>query len=278
MLSTTCVDNMLTHQRDALLNYPVCVEKYKINGAHWGEIYMKETSSQIAIAAVCCILGFMLAYQFKLLGKQENNVMKNNNGMQVTAEIAQYQKEKADLDTKINYVQVQIKKYQTESAGSSDQSKGLLKEMENSKMLLGNYDVSGQGVIIYLTPKTSVLGNNTDVVSQLITDRDLVYIVNELNYAGAEAITINDERISMRTGIKSSSNNSYIVINDAKISPAKRITIKAIGDISLLLSTLQFPDELNDFNSYTVTYDKYNNIKILKSTTIQKFQYAKPSQ
>ena len=145
-------------------------------------------------------------------------------------------------------------------------------------MLLGNYDVVGQGVIIYLTPKTSVLGNTTDVVSQLITDRDLVYLVNELNFAGAEAISINDERMSTRTGIRSSSNNSYIVVNDGRISPAKRITIKAIGNVSLLLSTLQFPGDLNDFNSYTVTYDKYDNVKVLKSTTIQKFQYAKPAQ
>lgn len=239
---------------------------------------MKKLGSQIAIAAVCCILGFMIAYQFKLLSKQENNVSTSNNGVEVTAEIAQYQKEKLDLDSKINDLQAQIKKYQTTAAGSSDQSKELLKEIENSKMLLGNYDVVGQGVIIYLTPKTSVLGNTTDVVSQLITDRDLVYLVNELNFAGAEAISINDERMSTRTGIRSSSNNSYIVVNDGRISPAKRITIKAIGNVSLLLSTLQFPGDLNDFNSYTVTYDKYDNVKVLKSTTIQKFQYAKPAQ
>ena len=71
---------------------------------------MKKLGSQIAIAAVCCILGFMIAYQFKLLSKQENNVSTSNNGVEVTAEIAQYQKEKLDLDSKINDLQAQIKK------------------------------------------------------------------------------------------------------------------------------------------------------------------------
>ena len=31
---------------------------------------MKRTQSQIVVAIVCCLLGFLLAYQFKVLAKE----------------------------------------------------------------------------------------------------------------------------------------------------------------------------------------------------------------
>jgi flagellar motor component MotA len=64
---------------------------------------LKKHGSQIAVAIVCCILGFILTYQFKTLIKQENEIKintTNRDSADVTAEIEQYKKTKEEMDKK----------------------------------------------------------------------------------------------------------------------------------------------------------------------------------
>ncbi|AZV56001.1 DUF881 domain-containing protein [Clostridium sp. AWRP] len=234
---------------------------------------MRKFASQISVALVCCILGFMLTYQFRVLMKQDNTLNLNNqNSSDVTVEIEQYKKEKAALETKVNDLQNKVKGYEDAAAGKSDSTKKLLDELESSRILIGEVDVKGQGVVIYLNPNSNLFGNS---VNNHITDKDLVYIVNELRFAGAEAISINDIRIVSRTGIRTAGN--YILINDEKISPSKRIVIQAIGDKSLLYSAMSFPEVFSDLKTICdVKFEKSDSITIKKYNKPYKFEYAEP--
>ena len=60
--------------------------------------------------------------------------------------------------------------------------------------------------------------------------------VNELNSAGAEAVSINGQRITSRSSIKCA--GSIINVNGVRI--AAPFTIKAIGDPEVLESALRF--------------------------------------
>lgn len=108
-----------------------------------------------------------------------------------------------------------------------------------------------------------------------IIDTDLIKIVNELNAADAEAISINDIRITSRTGIRSAGN--YITINDERISPYRRITIKAIGNKAKLKQALEFPEVLDaGFDGYEVKYEIVDKVQINKYDKSLKLEYAKP--
>lgn len=233
---------------------------------------MRKVRSQISVAVVCGILGFMLAYQFKILMKQDKTFnFTNKNSTDVTVEIEQYKKQKQELEQKVNELQNQIKNYESAAAGKSDTTKNLLKELDDSRTLMGSTDVSGPGITIYLTPDTKLFGNTED----RITDKHLVYIVNELRFAGAEAISINDIRIVSKTGIRTAGN--YILINDEKISPSTRIVIKAIGDKKLLYDSMSFPEVFSDFKTICdVKFEKADDISIKKYNKTYKFEYAKP--
>lgn len=233
---------------------------------------MRKVRSQISVAVVCSILGFMLAYQFKILMKQDKTFnFTNKNSTDVTVEIEQYKKEKQELDKKVNDLQTQVKNYESAAAGKSDATKNLLSELEETRTLMGTTDVSGQGITIYLTPDTKLFGNTDDH----ITDKHLVYLVNELRFAGAEAIAINDIRVVSRSGIRNAGN--YIWINDEKISPSSRIVIKAIGDKNLLYSSMSFPEVFSDFKVLCdVKFEKSDDISIKKYNKAYKFEYAKP--
>ncbi|MBC2580650.1 DUF881 domain-containing protein [Clostridium sp. DJ247] len=234
---------------------------------------MRRVKSQVSVAVVCGILGFMLAYQFKILMKQDQTLsITNKNSTDVTVEIEQYKKQKQALEQKVNDLQNQVKNYENAVAGKSDATKNLLEELDNTRMMTGLTDVKGPGVIIYLEPNNKLLGNN---IGDQITDKHLAYLVNELRFAGAEAISINDIRIVSRTGIRTAGN--YILINDEKVSPSSRIVIQAIGDKNLLYSDLSFPEVFSDFKMLSdVKFEKSDNIVIKKYNKTYKFEYVKP--
>lgn len=235
---------------------------------------MKKYVSQISVAMVCCILGFMLAYQFRILNKQSNSTKVAEATTDITMEIEQYKKQKEEMQKSINDLQDKLKGYEQAAASKSDETKNMLEELENTRLLTGTKDVKGPGIILYLTPQTKILGN--DVPGEFITDKHLVYLVNELMAAGAEAVSINDSRITPRTGIRMSGNNILMNDND-KISPFERITIKAIGNKDILYSALDFHGVFMDFEGISdYQYDKYDDIVIKKYNKTFQFEYAKP--
>ncbi|MBC2396619.1 DUF881 domain-containing protein [Clostridium tetanomorphum] len=234
---------------------------------------MRKWSSQVSVALVCAILGFMLAYQFKMLFKQDRINVNPYNSADITAQIEQYKKEKEKLNTRVNELETKIKAYEDAAAGRDDSTKTLLKELEDTRILTGTTDVEGEGIIIYLTPNSNIFGSGTDFK---ITDRHLIILINELKYAGAEAISINDIRITGRTGIRISGNTISINGED-RVSPSKRIVIKAIGYKKNLEAVLEFPETLSDFRGVCeVKYEPSDNIKIDRYNKSYKFEYAKP--
>jgi uncharacterized protein YlxW (UPF0749 family) len=236
---------------------------------------MKKISSQIAVALVCCILGFMLAYQFRLLSRQQtlDKVSPQNSTTDVTVEVEQYKKQKEELQKNIDDLQGKLKNYEQAAASKSDETKGMLDELENLRLLIGTETAQGPGIILYIDPISGILGN--DAGGGQITDKHLIYIVNELVSAGAEAVSINDIRITPRTGITTSGN--YVLVNNDRVSPTERITIKVIGDKKLLAGTIDFPGVMTDFQNISKwSFVQSDNIKINKYNSSTVFKYAKP--
>lgn len=97
--------------------------------------------------------------------------------------------------------------------------------IEKSNLLLGTTNVVGEGVVVTLT----------DNQERQIQADDLVELINELRFAGAEAISINGVRILSMTDIVDI--DSYILIKPRQrlISP---YVVKAIGNQTYLTSTL----------------------------------------
>lgn len=237
---------------------------------------MRKFDSQIGIALVCVILGFMVSYQFKVLMKQEKDpTVASKISTEITVQIEGYKKQKSELEKKINELQGKIKQYEEAAAGKSDTNKNLVKELEDTRLINGTVDVKGPGVVVYLTPNTQVFGNNMTVK---LNDLQLAKLVNELRFAGAEAISINDIRVTSQTGIRNA--GDYIMIGDDKISPSKRVELRAIGDKALLSSgLLDFPEIFADFKGiWDSKVEKSDDIVIKKYTKSYKMQYAKPAK
>ena len=91
----------------------------------------------------------------------------------------------------------------------------LNNELSNNDKLLGLTDVAGEGITI-------LIQDGTDLIHQ----EDVLIMLNELKNAGAQAISVNDQRITNSTYIYC--DGGVILIDGVKVG--NPFTIKAIGD------------------------------------------------
>lgn len=239
---------------------------------------MKKLYSQILIGLVCVLLGYMLSYQFKKLNIQEKKIYTQGSlgsAYDITAENERLLAVIEQLEKENNDVVTELKKYETEATSSNKLAKDIQVQLQDSRIMLGLTDVEGPGIVIYLTPKSSIFNKEA---MRYLNYEEIVYLINELFFAGAEAIAVNDNRIVSQSVIKSINNNEFLLVNEDKISPKKRIVIKVIGDKIKLNDAMGFPGILDyeALANYDVNIEQSDNIEIDKYDKPYKDEFLRP--
>jgi Uncharacterized protein conserved in bacteria len=232
---------------------------------------MKKVNARISVMIVCIILGFILTSQFRnILNK---NKIYNTGNADITVELKSLKSQKEALEKSVNDLQAKISEYEKTSADKSGRTDQMLEELNNTRLLIGQTDVKGQGVIVTLIPKTGLLGAPSE--EGRINDRDIVILLNELRFAGAEALAVNDIRITAYSGIRNSGN--YIMVNnDERILPMKKVEIKAIGKKEDLQASLDLFQQATDFTGiFEMKVEPSDEISIKRYIKPYSFQYAK---
>lgn len=122
--------------------------------------------------------------------------------------------------------QNQLEETRAQAANKSDGDTQNEEAIKDNQKLLGLTDISGQGIIIHLDENREVDSSEVLNISEyLVHEEDLLYIINELFNSGADAISINDQRIVSTTSIVCDGN--IIRINGEMVGVP--ITIKAVG-------------------------------------------------
>jgi uncharacterized protein YlxW (UPF0749 family) len=202
---------------------------------------MKKIKSQLPIVFVCVLLGFMLAYKFKTISAKENATENEEHKAKIKSQIEELNVENGKLEKENEELMEEIKKYEENAAGEGNINQGIKDQLDKSRMILGIGEaVTGSGISVSISPRENIFSNEIEILK--VEDRDLVYLVNGLIAAGAEAVSVNEKRITSQTGIRSSSNNEYILINDEKVSPRREIIIKAIGNTAKLEEVMKQVD------------------------------------
>ncbi len=174
----------------------------------------------------------------------------------------------------------QLEEVRSTVANSSSEAGKIEAQISEINKLLGYTEVKGKGIEIEVkdgTPeKMEGYEYNDEYVNYLsnymVHDGDLKEIVNELFNAGAEAISINGERIVSTSSISCSGN--IIKVNNEKLgSPYK---IKAIGLPDNLYGALVRPGgylESMEYAGVKINVEKRDNITVNKYTGVYSQEY-----
>lgn len=237
---------------------------------------MKKTASQITVAVVCAILGFLLAYQFKVLSKEDAN-LENANNADIISEIEGLEKEKEELVKSNSELTENLKKIEDNATKEGDVGKEIKSQLDNTRIQLGLVDVKGEGLVITITPKNNIFSSNSSTSTNLGSD-ELIHLVNLLLFSRAEAVSINGFRVTPQTGIMVS--GDYIWIGSAgKVTATEPIEIKAIGDKKSLNVGVTFPSSNLTYGglvNYITDVKMTDDIIIEKTTQSLKSEFVKP--
>lgn len=136
-------------------------------------------------------------------------------------------------------------------------------EITKLQTLLGLNAVEGQGLIMTLNDSNRPLLKGEDPADLLVHFDQLETVVNQLWASGAEAISINDERVVIDSGLSCA--GTTILLNTRRIAPP--YVIKAIGDPIALASGAQ-----DVYRDYLEAYDLRVSISTQDSLVIQPFK------
>lgn len=226
----------------------------------------------IVLSIAVFLLSFLICWQVKTIQNSNSSVLQLQREDALRDEVLKWQQNYEDVSERLASTEKRLEEY-LENISSTDKTIELLQnELSQLNIISGLTQVTGKGLII--TVKDAETLNPLYLAEdQIVHDNDLLQIVNELRAAGAEAISINNQRLTSVSAIRCV--GPSILVNDVKIGGP--FVIKAIGNVDYLYSGINLSGGVVDImrkygisieveRSENVTIPKYEGtIKISQS-------------
>ena len=232
---------------------------------------MKKRQVAITLGIMCLLLTVAISVQVRTMNSANSTVSKTLADNDLRDQVLKM-KEKFD-NTSNDFINAQKELEKVRQVATKDDETAETKEREltENNMILGNTDVTGEGVEIILADAVNI-SSSLSASEQIIHYGDIQDVVNELRNAGAEAIEVNGQRIVNTSAITCEGN--IIKINGERIGSP--FTIKAIGSKELLYGALERAGSILDWireagNIATVT--KKDSIIINRFTGVISHEY-----
>ncbi|TCO79299.1 DUF881 domain-containing protein [Marinisporobacter balticus] len=236
---------------------------------------MRNIKAQLAIGIVCIVLGVVLALQFRTIQSNLEGAAPAQKAEELVAELKKIREEKENLINEVSSLEGKIKEIEEAESKKSVLVKNMSEELEKYKIISGLRKVKGPGVVVIIDDPPINPEFSTGSVIMYNSDL-LLSVINKLNDAGAEAISINDQRYVSRTEINLAGSN----VNINSVPTAPPFVIKAIGNPDTLEATLNIRfgivDYLKSQYNLQVAVKKQDEVIIPRYNEVIKFRYAKP--
>lgn len=208
------------------------------------------------------ILGVMVVSQYRMTQVVSSDNVNLQRVSELSLQLTDIQKERDELKSQLN----SLKSNETTGENSS--------QIEDLKNKAGLTDVVGEGVIVTINDSKVPVKSGDNPNLYLIHDEDILRVVNELRAGGAEAISINDQRLIGTSEIRCS--GPTITVNGKLFGPP--YVIKAVGNQNTLNSALTMRGGVGDSLKYwgiEMSIQKMQGITIPAYTGVFRQDFAK---
>ncbi len=190
---------------------------------------------------LCGILGAMLGLSVRTQNaKQVQDTLAKQQGAEVLI------KANADLQRRIAQLQKDNEKLVATAPSDGPRLKLLSKDLAKAQALAGLTDVKGPGIIVTLSDSKKPFANMPSGFANMpagfappniIHDTDIDAVLNELKASGAEALSVNGQRIAAVSPVRCV--GPTVLVNFTPV--ASPFVIKAIGDPKTLKAGVELP-------------------------------------
>ncbi len=217
----------------------------------------------ITIGFICVLLVSVMFVQFKSVDVIESSGVGVMMESELKAELSSWNEKYAEVIESLEENQKTIEEYKSQTQTEQGALDLLNQDLQKANMGLGYTNVKGQGIVITLSDGDNRIGYG-----------DLLYLINELKYAGAEAISINDERIVTTSDIVDIQERFILVNTQRVMSP---YVVKAIGDSKYLESAINIKSGIKDeleAEGKNISYELSDEVLINKYNGVLEINYG----
>lgn len=230
------------------------------------------------LGIMCLILTSAIVVQYRTIKNANTLIGASGVNSELKSEVLIWKEKYDESYKKLEVAEKELEKAREDASKKNTGSSTFERDLKIANSIIGAIDVQGKGIVLTVADNKNAtnksIGLLDSISNYLIHDTDLLTIVNELKNAGAEAISINDERITNSTSITCDGN--VILVNGNKISSP--FIIKAIGSQEALLGAIQRPggflEELENYGLVS-SMKKQSKITIYKYSGIIENKYIR---
>lgn len=170
----------------------------------------------------------------------------------VAATISHLESEQIRLKKQIADLRIQLNASQTADARRKNTLTDTNNELTRQRNVSGMAALHGAGIIATLDDSTArSIPEDEDPANYILHDYDLRDVLNALWIAGAEAISINGERIVSSTSLYCV--GTTVICNATRLSPP--FEVRAIGDAQALSAALKGSSQMAKLNQRAEIYN-----------------------
>lgn len=238
-----------------------------------------DMKTKIMIGLISVGLGIVLSVQYKAVNSNYlEGLFPSQRALQLEYELSKAMDEKENLQSQLEEFEIELKAIKESESRESAVIKNLNEEIFKYRVVGGFEDVKGEGIQLVVDDPAKEMGYLNGDGSVIMYNYDLLLsIINIMNAAGAEAVSINGQRVIATTEIHLAGSN----LNINNVPTAPPFVIKAIGNADTLEAALNIRFgilwELRENYNLQVNIKKFDEILIEKYENIIKFRYAEPA-
>ena len=180
-------------------------------------------SWQVTLGLALLGLGFLVAAQLASEGPRVRYTSQERTPLVQTALDLQAQQD--GLKQQILELRADIEGLEATGQGGAAVTKELNDRLEEARIAAGLVPLSGPGIVIQLSDATTAGPVDGNARDYLASGRDVLTVVEELWLAGAEAIAVNSERVTVATAIVDIGGS--VLVNSAYVAAPYQVS--AIG-------------------------------------------------
>jgi uncharacterized protein YlxW (UPF0749 family) len=225
---------------------------------------MKLRGSYVILSLVLLVLGFLISFSYQLTKERNQNRTISSEQWdkeyETRAILINNEEINRDLQKELYAKQEEVKQIEESLKDDKQVYYNLVEDVEKFRMYVGDLPVGGKGVQVTLED-SSYIPEGENVNNYIVHESHIFSVINELYISGADAISINGQRLSSNSYIYC---NGPVVTVDGNQFPAPFV-ISAIGEPNVLIPALNIANGIIDqlaYDNVVVTVEKKEEIKM----------------
>jgi len=238
---------------------------------------MKKHLSNYYFLLIAVFVGYLLTVQIRATIPSNQGIVTIPKILEMKNGIDNTNKESLKLASSIEEAKLKLQGYEEGIKKTGNVFENMEEELELARNYANYAKMQGPGIIITMNDSLAEVAEYENPDWYVIHDGDILEIVNELRAAGAEAISINDERVTATSNITCGGPTINI---DGK-RHAVPFVIKAIGDPQKLEASAMSPTgyiDLMEYYDIRIIIQKVDKLTINAYDIKYKLNYQKKTE